>query len=86
MVGTLGAVLSVFLSNGDGTFKPQLRYTSGTPSVFTGTLSFGDFNGDPKKDIALNISASGTNGQVIVLLGNGDGTLPRGKNIHRCSL
>ncbi len=75
VVGTFGAVLYVFLSNGDGTFKPGVPYALGTPSVFTGTLSFGDFNGDGKKDIALNISASGTNGQVIVLLGNGDGTL-----------
>ena len=75
VVGVYGAVLYVFIGNGDGTFKPGVPYALGTPSVLTGTLSFGDFNGDGKKDIALNISASGTNGQVIVLLGNGDGTL-----------
>jgi hypothetical protein len=74
VVGVYGAVLYVFISNGDGTFKPGVTYPLGISSAVSGTLSIADFNGDGKKDIALNIS-SGTNGQVIVLLSNGDRTL-----------
>lgn len=75
VVGVYGAVLYVFISKGDGTFKPGVTYALGISSAISGTVSIADFNGDGKKDIALNISSSGTNGQVLVLLGNGDGTL-----------
>jgi len=73
VVGVYGAVLYVFIGNGDGTFKSGVPYNLGTASPVTGTLSFADFNGDGKKDIALNIYASPQQ-EVVVLLGNGDGT------------
>jgi hypothetical protein len=74
VVGTVGATLYVFISNGDGTFKSGVPYALGTSSTFSGTLSFADFNNDFNQDIALNIYAGGVSGQVVVLLGNGDGT------------
>ena len=58
--------VSVLLSNGDGTFQPQVTYAVGsTPDA----LVTGDFNGDGRTDLAV---ASGDD--VSVLLGNGDGT------------
>lgn len=58
--------LSIFLGNGDGTFKAgqTISFTAGTPS----TIYTGDFNRDGKLDVL--ISANG----VYEFLGNGDGT------------
>jgi hypothetical protein len=40
-----------------------------------------DFNGDGKRDVAaLNVGDSSTNGNVAILLGNGDGTLKAAAN------
>ena len=67
-VGNLdSATVSVFLGNGDGTFKPRVDFATG---LFPNSVAVGDFNGDGKPDLAL---ANGS-GTVSVLLGNGDGT------------
>ena len=59
--------ISVYLSNGDGTFGAPI--TDYVP--VSGNLVAGDFNGDGKLDLAaLNVSSSG----VVLLRGNGDGT------------
>ncbi|KAA6459071.1 VCBS repeat-containing protein [Acidobacteria bacterium AB60] len=62
---------SVSLGNGDGTFRAPVFYT--LPSK-TGPnpIATGDFNNDGKVDIAVAIA--GTN-QILVYLGNGNGTL-----------
>jgi hypothetical protein len=62
---------TVSLANGDGSFKAPVFYS--LPSK-TGpnAIATGDFNNDGKVDIAVAIA--GTN-QVLVYLGNGDGTL-----------
>ncbi len=59
------------LANGNGSFKPPVFYS--LPSK-TGPnpIATGDFNNDGKVDVAVAIA--GTN-QVLVYLGNGDGTL-----------
>jgi FG-GAP-like repeat/Cep192 domain 4/HYDIN/CFA65/VesB-like, Ig-like domain len=60
--------VSVFLSNGDGTFQAaQTVSTSAEPF----SLAVGDFNGDGKIDLAVGFESSVG---VSVLLGNGDGT------------
>ncbi len=67
-VGNLdSATVSVFLGNGDGTFKPRADFATG---LFPNSVAIGDFNGDGKPDLAL---ANGS-GTVSMLLGNGDGT------------
>jgi VCBS repeat protein/PKD domain-containing protein/IPT/TIG domain-containing protein/putative Ig domain-containing protein len=50
--------LSILIGNGDGTFKPEIRYL-GSSSVY-----IADFNGDAKNDILAS----------DILFGNGDGT------------
>jgi hypothetical protein len=60
--------LSVFLGNGDGTFKPPTTIPAGGgPS----SIATGDFNGDGKIDLAVTNQNDNT---VSIFLGNGDGT------------
>lgn len=68
VVGNLdSATVSVFLGNGDGTFKPRVDFATG---LFPNAVTIGDFNGDGKPDLAL---ANGS-GTASILLGNGDGS------------
>ncbi|HZR28001.1 MAG TPA: FG-GAP-like repeat-containing protein [Terriglobales bacterium] len=66
--------VSVFLSNGDGSFQPAVNYPVGRTPVAIGV---GDFNGDGKLDI---VTANLTDTNLSVLLGNGDGTFQAAKN------
>jgi hypothetical protein len=65
--------VSVLLGNGDGTFAPQVTYAVGSLPV---AIVAGDFTGDGRTDLAtvnyLNYLVG--NGDVSVLLGNGDGS------------
>jgi hypothetical protein len=65
--GTNG--VSVLLGNGDGTFRPPVRYILGSGYPYAAAI--GDLNGDGIPDLAV---ADALNGQVKRLLGNGDGT------------
>jgi sugar lactone lactonase YvrE len=60
--------VSVFIGNGDGTFKPQVNYTVGTEPEH---IVAADVNNDGKLDLVVANTGSGN---VGVLLGNGDGT------------
>jgi hypothetical protein len=60
--------VSVFLSNGDGSFQPAVNYSVAS---LPWSVAVGDFNGDGKLDLAVVNQASNN---VSVLLGNGDGT------------
>jgi FG-GAP-like repeat len=83
VVGEQG-IVSVLIANGDGTFQPPVTYTmdveGGSPAP--SCMVAGDFSGDGRLDLALvdNISVTnpdGTHGapnELLVLLGNGDGT------------
>ena len=62
--------VSVFLSNGDGTFKPRADYATGNSPVYVAT---GDFNADGVVDMAIaNNGPRGTSNSgdsVTILLG-----------------
>ena len=68
--------LSVLLGNGDGSFQTAVPYNSGGQYAFS--VAIADLNGDGKSDLvaANQCGTSGdcSNGNVVVLLGNGDGT------------
>lgn len=65
--------IGLLLGNGDGTFTSQPIDYTGVGRHFS--VVTGDFNGDGKMDFAMSFGAA-TNGstQVVVWLGNGDGT------------
>ncbi len=67
-------IVGVLLGNGDGTFQAVVTYSTVGYGVLS--LTVADVNGDGKPDvIASNLQTStGPEGQVAVLLGNGDGT------------
>jgi hypothetical protein len=80
VVNEVDSTVSILLANPDGTFAPQVTYTTGLGPL---AIVTGDFNGDGNLDLAV------TNGDctftfygglncalstVSVLLGNGDGT------------
>jgi hypothetical protein len=61
---------SVLLGRGDGSFQDQLFAVTGHPNA----LAVGDFNGDGRLDVvAAGYDSSQAAGQLVVLLGLGDG-------------
>jgi VCBS repeat protein len=81
-VGTYNGVL-ILLSNGDGTFQPPVEYYAGT---FPTCIAIDDFNGDGKWDLAVGSDYEDGPENLVVLLGNGDGTfqpaIPSGTNLN----
>jgi hypothetical protein len=69
-------LVGVLLGNGDGTFQSAVTYGSG--GTVANSVAVADVNGDGKPDLlvanACTKSCSNSNGEVAVLLGNGDGT------------
>jgi hypothetical protein len=66
----VGASPTVYLGNGDGTFQPGQTYSTADAM----SLTIADFNGDGKPDLIVADFGTYANGDVSVLLGNGDGT------------
>jgi hypothetical protein len=67
-----GNNVSILLGNGDGTFQNAVNYDVGTHPR---GLAVGDFRGNGRLDLAVvDRTNFGENGQVSILLGNGDGT------------
>jgi len=66
--------VAVLIGNGDGTFQPAVAYSTGGEQ--TNSVAIGDVNGDGIPDlIVANFQQSqSAEGEVAVLLGNGDGT------------
>ena len=77
------STITVLIGNGDGTFKPQVNYPGCTIGSAVQIL-LADFNRDGHTDIALGCSDrtnsnlnhgdGGTNGGLVIILGNGDGS------------
>jgi hypothetical protein len=67
--------VSILLGNGDGTFQPELKFSTVS---YPGPIAVGDFNGDGKADLAVAIGGTGANATVNIYLGNGDGTFTTG--------
>jgi hypothetical protein len=63
-----GPGVEVFLGNGDGTFKPGVKYVVASGA---GSLAVGDLNNDGIPDLVASCAGADA---VCVLLGNGDGT------------
>jgi Ca2+-binding RTX toxin-like protein len=76
--GDLGA--SVLLGRGDGTFSsaPGVNNAGDTPQA----VAVGDFNGDTISDLAFADDPSGPNGEISIVLGNGDGTFDQQRFIQ----
>jgi hypothetical protein len=71
--------LTVYLGNGDGTFKPGVSSMSQIPAT---DIAIGDFNGDGKLDVAAAAYVNGgQNGTLQIELGNGDGTFSQGQSV-----
>jgi len=65
--------VAVLLGNGDGTFRTAISNTQGITGAALGSIAIGDLDNDGRLDV---VATSGTtSGGVLVLLGNGDGTL-----------
>jgi hypothetical protein len=60
--------VSILLGNGDGTFGPSRRLTTGTGASF---VAFGDFDSDGNQDLVITNAISN---DVSVFLGLGDGS------------
>ena len=71
--------ISVLLGVGDGIFQPQQRYLLGYPFSGPNSIAVADFNGDGRVDLVAGRNLEGNGDNVIVFIGNGDGTfqLPR---------
>jgi FG-GAP-like repeat len=64
-------------------FQPPITYPTPTGTAPAGVAA-GDFDGDGKMDLAVSNSASGDDGSVSILIGNGDGTFKAAMNFSAC--
>ena len=77
-VGDDGGV-SILLGNGDGTFQPATKLTTGKNPT---RIATGDFNSDGKSDlivVRVGDASVNVNGDATIFLGNGDGTFSPGQ-------
>ncbi len=71
--GPMSSAVSIWLGNGDGTFRSPTDYRTGKRPL---KVSFGDFNNDNRTDLlVINMVKD----SFTVFLGNGDGTFQEGK-------
>jgi hypothetical protein len=73
LFASAGRDVSMFMGNGDGTFQAPRRYLAGVKPF---ALTVDDFNGDGIPDLAV-VNRDFNASNVVVLLGNGDGTFAK---------
>lgn len=71
--GPMSSSVSIWLGNGDGTFRAPVDYRTGKRPL---TVDFSDFNNDHRPDLLV---VNGEMDTFTVFLGNGDGTFQSGK-------
>lgn len=71
--------VGILLGNGDGTFNVLTPVSTGATSI--AQLKAADLNKDGKLDLVVTDGQSGTQSQVQILLGNGDGTFQAPTNL-----
>lgn len=72
--GPMLSAVSVWMGNGDGTFRDPKDYKTGRRPL---GVSFADFNSDGKLDLLV---INGEGDSFTTLLGNGDGTFQPGRD------
>ena len=81
-----GFLMSVFLGNGDGTFRPGITIPITDSAQTVGSVSVADFNGDGKLDVLVYDTGNGywtTSSYVWEFLGKGDGTFQAGQELYQ---
>ena len=73
-VGVGDSSVTMFLGNGDGTFRQAPNSPFSLPNYVSSLWTVGDFNGDGQLDLLIAVNSGPTVNQVQVLFGNGDGT------------
>ena len=79
VVGISGNTLFIYLGKGDGTFESPISSNLGSTATATAVLLFGDFNGDGKLDVVINIGNLGS-GTGILLAARGASLGSQSKN------
>ena len=78
--------ISVLVGNGDGTFQIGTFELDANAELVTGSaLATGDFNGDGKPDLAIQVAECEDeycNGATLIYLGNGDGTFTESQSTY----
>jgi hypothetical protein len=70
--GPMSSAVSIWLGNGDGSFRQPTDYRTGKRPL---AVSFADFNGDRLIDLLV---VNGEMDTFTIFLGNGDGTFQKG--------
>jgi hypothetical protein len=82
-VGNQDGTIDVFLGNGNGTFQAPKVFNLGSSDVVR-SLVTGHFTTSGHLDLAatVDVQNQAQTGEVVVLLGNGNGTFRRGQTIN----